>query len=285
MSAGNNHNRLRQLKGLVSLDPWHEANPRTGRVDLYAYVNFDEARLGGEQQDEIAFRLHLRRAEIKLLQSDPKSYDIDPGRIWRGDQDRNGMMTRKVEREFGSEGKFSANGKVSESGIEASAGIEKSHHNRRRESEEYVLPHSDKTISVSFQRNDRGQPTWRLRPNEEAPLEEGFPVLNGQAWDDKLQRLLSLDVNKKLAEKEMLSSLRLCVICKREDIVFHDIQVRGADGIFYRIPDWSPKKVVVQEYLKASLISEGLHVADMDSPFSIVTLGEAISEPRRVADV
>lgn len=284
MSTGDNHNRLRQLKGLVSLDPWHENNPRTGRVDLYAYVSFDEARLGGEQQDEIAFRLHLRRAEIKLLQSEPKSYEIDPGRIWRGDQDRTGMMTRKVETEAGSDRKRAMNGGISEKGLEAAASAEFSRRDHRRESTEYVLPHSEKTIIVSFQRNDRGQPTWRLRPSSEAPCEDGFPVLNGQAWDDKTQLLLSMRADQKLAEQEMLSSIRMCLICKREDIVFHDLQVRGADGEFNEIPDWSPKKVVVQEYLKSSLIREGLHAADMDSPFSIITLGEAISEHRRDGD-
>lgn len=274
------HNRLRQLQGLVTIDAWHEGQPQSGRVDLHAYVYFDEARLGGQVGDEIAFRLQLKRAELKLLQSEPKSFSIDPATIWRGDEDASGKTTYTTE----TGGSRSADGRVKLT-ISPSPELELTGGGKISTQELYksetIIDKSTKTILVSFSRNDRDQPTWILKPDRGSPRLEDISLLNGQPWDDKKQSLLNLDVNSKHESQEMLSALRLCLICRREDLHFYDIKARKLGQDFQLIPDASPKRIIVQEYLRDALISEGLHAGDMNSPFSIIYLGEAVSEQRR----
>lgn len=274
------HNRLRQLQGLVTIDAWHEGQPQSGRVDLHAYVYFDEARLGGQVGDEIAFRLQLKRAELKLLQSEPKSFSIDPATIWRGDEDASGKTTYTTE----TGGSRSADGRVKLT-ISPSPELELTGGGKISTQEvhksETIIDRSTKTILVSFSRNDRDQPTWILKPDRGSPRLDDISLLNGQPWDDKKQSLLNLDVNSKHESQEMLSALRLCLICRREDLHFYDIKARKLGQDFQLIPDASPKRIIVQEYLRDALISEGLHAGDMNSPFSIIYLGEAVSEQRR----
>jgi hypothetical protein len=274
------HNRLRQLQGLVTIDAWHEGQPQSGRVDLHAYVYFDEARLGGQVGDEIAFRLQLKRAELKLLQSEPKSFSIDPATIWRGDEDASGKTTYTTE----TGGSRSADGRVKLT-ISPSPELELTGGGKISTQEVYksetTIDKSTKTILVSFSRNDRDQPTWILKPDRGSPRLDDISLLNGQPWDDKKQSLLNLDVNSKHESQEMLSALRLCLICRREDLHFYDIKARKLGQDFQLIPDASPKRIIVQEYLRDALISEGLHAGDMNSPFSIIYLGEAVSEQRR----
>lgn len=274
------HNRLRQLKGLVTIDPWHEGNPILGDVTLHAYVSFDEGRLGGEAQDDIAFRMRLRKAEIKLLQSEPKSFEIDPAAIWRGDKDPSGKIVRKTQASTSSGRAKGLKIDAAGSGVKASANYAVNENEKNESVLEVETLESLKRISVSFQRNYRDQPSWILTPLADSPKVDGVGVLDGQPWDDKLQSLISMKPDKKLARQELLSSLCLCLICRVEDIVFFDIAVRGKDGRFCELPKCSPKGLVVEEYLKKSLIREGLPDADFASPFAILTLGEAVSEAR-----
>jgi hypothetical protein len=275
------HNRLRQLQGLVTIDAWHEGHPHSGQVDLHAYVYFDEARLGGQAGDEVAFRLQLRKAEIKLLQSEPKSFSIDTANVWRGDSDPSGRITQTTERVNARASDRNASIFVKASPELSLVGGGKSS-NSLTEKTEVQSDRSTKTIKVSFKRNDIDQPTWVLHPDVNSPKIDELQVLSGQPWDDKTQRLLIMYVDKGHENKQMLSSLRLCLICRSEDLYFYDIATRTLGGEFQSIPDTSTKKLIVQEYLRKALLSEGLHAGDMNSPFSFIYLGEAISEQRRI---
>ncbi|WP_324751183.1 hypothetical protein SH591_07495 [Sphingomonas sp. LY54] len=283
-SATYTQNRLRQLKGLVTIDPWHEGKPLQGSVALHAYVHFDEARLGGEAGDEISFRLFLRRAEIKLLQTEPKSFEIDPREIWRGDDDITGKIVHSAEERSGSQTL-----KAASTGIGArtllSGAVSKAADSAQVRKTEISAEGPVKRIAISFQRTSPDQPTWILRPTTNAPHVEGYQILSGRAWDEGLQRLLTMRVNRRHAATEMLAAIKLLIQCRREDIIFSDIKVRHSDGSYNALSDSSTKRLVVQEYLKDQLIREGLHAGDMNAPFSVVVLGEATSEFRQEHDV
>jgi hypothetical protein len=274
------HNRLRQLQGLVTIDAWHEGHPYAGHVDLHAYVHFDEARLGGQSGDEIAFRLQLKRAELKLLQSEPKSFAIDPANIWRGDQDTSGKVIHTVEVGGSRSSDATASVNIGSSPELALKGGGKTT-TQFSEKTETTSERSTKSICVSFRRNDKDQPAWILQPDVNAPKLNDVLLLRGQPWDDKQQRLLLMYVNAKHETQEMTAALRLCIICKREDLYFYDIMTRKSNEEFLPVPDVSTKRLVIQEYLRDALVAEGLPVGDMNSPFSAVYLGEAISEQRR----
>ncbi|MFD1786631.1 hypothetical protein ACFSC3_03500 [Sphingomonas floccifaciens] len=278
--AENTHNRLRQLQGLISIDAWHGESTVTGHVDLRAYVNFDEARLGGQSDDEVAFRLSLRKAELILRQSEPKSFKFDPAHLWRGDKSIS--VERKTLKNAGRK-----NIRSRSSDLEASKSPKLSFSSERSSEDsisgsvESKAEESSKTINVSFSRNDPTRPGWILKPREDAPRVKDAEVLYGQPWDEDEISLAKLIMNKNHASAEMLSMLSIYVICRQEDLVFHDIKIKGQNGTWITMPEASPKRFVIQEYLRKSLMSEGLPGSDLHNPFAIVHLGEAISEFRK----
>lgn len=278
--AAYSQNRLRQLQGLVTIDAWHEGVPTEGHVELYAYVNFDEARLGGKAGDEVAFRLLLKRAELRLLQSEPKSFSIDPAKIWRGDQDTSGTTSRSVEKKRARSSDGSASLTIKES-PELSLKGGRNENTELVEKLEVTNNRTPAPMTVSFRRPDKSQPSWDVKPGPGAPSLNDMAYLLGQPWHDKDRRLMVMYVNTKHEQNEMLSSIRLCIICKREDLHFYDIMTKDRSGRFTKIEDTSPKLLVIQEYLRSALLAEGLPAPDMESPFSPIYLGEAISEPRR----
>ncbi|OSZ64311.1 hypothetical protein CAP40_16740 [Sphingomonas sp. IBVSS2] len=114
----------------------------------------------------------------------------------------------------------------------------------------------------------------------DSPQVHGSSILQGAPWDEAVKMLARMKVDARHLAEEMESQIRLAIVCKREDLVFSDIMIKLADGQFVNMSEGSPKRLIVQEYLKQSLVSADLPSADMMSPFAVIWLGEAISEPR-----
>jgi hypothetical protein len=279
------HNRLRQLQGLVTIDSWYSSDEKRRSVaDLHVYVHFKEARLGGQQADEIAFRMALRQAEIRVSQSEPASFYFDPQEIWRGDEDPTGRVTQKIA--ASARASFEGEGQLAASPVNVGASIKaKSAASQSNQgSVEVESKQTLKGISVSFSRHDANHPTWVLKPtgfNGTRVLDE--PVLEGRPWPAKQQRLLQMTTRPSGLAKDP-SAIFIKIACRREDIRFYDIHIRDREGEFRKVANEAPLRSTIEEYLKNCLAREGLPAGDMKSIFSIVILGEAIAEPRRRDD-
>lgn len=72
-------NRRRTFADVVAIDAWHETFSGARRVSLHADVVFGTARVGGEMQSKVRFRLSVQRAELVLVtpESEPVSVDIE----------------------------------------------------------------------------------------------------------------------------------------------------------------------------------------------------------------
>lgn len=277
------HNRLRQLQGLVAIDAWHDVPEPGSRVaDLHVYAHFDEARLGGQVEDSVAFRMVLRRAELRVSQTEPASFRMDPAGIWRGGEDPKGKVKQTERQSSERSRKFEAKAELRPAALSASASGKLENERSHGSSLEVETEQALSGISVSFQRNDRATPTWLLKATGFATHPEGVASLQGLPWSADQQKMLRLV--KKEGWKGDDSDVRVTVACRREDLHFYDIHVRGADGDFSPVRNDSPMRVVIEEYLRNALTSEGLPCGDMSSMFSHIILGVVLSEPRHPDD-
>lgn len=275
------HNRLRQLQGLVSIDAWYtRPNAPEQTADLHVYAFFDEARLGGRTEDQIAFRMVLRHAEIRVGQTEPTSFQFDPAAIWRGDDDTTGTVKR-TETEQTETAKV-LEGRVGVSTASLSAGGGGKAGKKQTRSLELETDQPLKAMSVSFSRHDRAMPTWILKPTGFRTHPEGIASLHGLPWPSDQQRLLRLARRSGHVGDD--SDIRISVTCRREDLHFFDIHVRGGDGRFVPVEKQEPRRIAIEEYLRSALAAEGLPSPDMKSMFSTVTLGIVLAEPRRADD-
>ena len=65
----NSDNRKRALADLVTIDVWHDDFGKR-RVNLHADVVFGTARVGGESESQVRFRLSVKRAEVVVIVPD-----------------------------------------------------------------------------------------------------------------------------------------------------------------------------------------------------------------------
>src|SRR5882724_12023929 len=73
----NQNTPRRAFAEVVTVDAWHQSFGETLKVDLHADVVFGIARVGGESESPVRFRLKVRRAEVILVipESEPVSVD------------------------------------------------------------------------------------------------------------------------------------------------------------------------------------------------------------------
>ena len=80
----NSHNRKRIFTDLVSIEAWHkEFTDKRRKVDLHADVVFMTARVGGEKESKVRFRLSLKRAEFVIVIPESEPVDVDKFSISR----------------------------------------------------------------------------------------------------------------------------------------------------------------------------------------------------------
>src|SRR2546423_71274 len=92
-------NRRRAFADVVSIDAWHPPfSDQVSRVDLHADVVFGTARIGGENESAVRFRLSVKRAEIVVVVPDSEPVGVDRSSVSRDAPEFEGRLTEIVER-------------------------------------------------------------------------------------------------------------------------------------------------------------------------------------------
>jgi hypothetical protein len=74
----NDMNRRKALADVVSIEAWHESlSAKTAAVPLYADIVFNNARIGGEKESKVRFRLRIKRAELVVIIPETKPFARD----------------------------------------------------------------------------------------------------------------------------------------------------------------------------------------------------------------
>ena len=87
LMSTNRLNHQRVFAGVLSIDAWHEKFlPDTATVKLHADVVFSQARVGGETESQIRFRLSIKRAELSVIVSETEPLGVNKRSVRRSGQ-------------------------------------------------------------------------------------------------------------------------------------------------------------------------------------------------------
>jgi hypothetical protein len=90
--------RKRAFADVVTIDAWHDAfNDQTSAADLHADVVFGTARVGGETDAPVRFRLSVKRAEVVVVIPEAEPVAVDRKSVSRDAPDLQGKFTEVVE--------------------------------------------------------------------------------------------------------------------------------------------------------------------------------------------
>lgn len=272
----NSGNRRRLFADLVNIDAWHEPFGVAACVDLHADVVFGSARLGGEAESPIRFRLKAKRAEVLVVVPDTEPLAVDKKSVSRDAPNirvNDGDMVKRgktLKAKAGIVGHITQ--KKAALGLDAVASAES----------ELSSEHTTEVTRESGQmrvmqsKTGDGYYRWILEPADGS-------YLYGRPWDaSQVSRLKLIDLR---ADKSspIPPCVRVEVRCKREDLEIEGLVLKDEtlwQSVQARV-GYQNRVAAAEAYIRNKLAQEGLEVRNFDDLFGDLTLGSVIAEPTR----
>jgi hypothetical protein len=274
MERNDHDNRRRMFADVVSVDAWHdEFDYRKKRVDLHADVVFGTARLGGERESEITFRLSLRRAELVVIVPETEPVRIDRASISRDAPEMRVEKTMTRETTVATKAKAATSISVSQSGTSASLSGGVEGEANAVEKEKLEASETLRLMLVTQSTDEDGHCRWAVTPQTRE-------VLDGRPWNAIKEPRLTLVDQRRDRLQGLPPTVRVEVRCLREDLIIEDIQpkdptllekVQAKAGFGNRLK-------AAEAYIRNRLLEEGLEVGEIADKFAGLTLASVIAE-------
>jgi hypothetical protein len=172
----NNVNRQRAFAELVSIDAWHEPFSETCRsVSLHVDATFATARVGGEIESPIRFKLSIKRAEVVVIVPETEPLRVDANSVSRDTRKVDGKKTSMEYTETATE--TMAKGGASFDFVKpaGSAGAEASRKGAKKKTVSKVSEEKLLLMCVEQRLTPEGNYFWIVSP-------EADTILHGKPW-------------------------------------------------------------------------------------------------------
>lgn len=267
-----NDNRRRAFAEVVSIDAWHKGfSENISSVDLHADVSFDTARIGGEDNSPVRFRLSIKRAEIVVIIPEYEPVSIDKSSVSRDFEPTKKRYNEKIVRSSEMGGKSSADLSIDPKKIDLSVNASASanakiHAETSIESSEDVF-----AMIIRQSQTSEGFYRWIIESRKGEPLV-------GKPWDSIAKPRLKL-VDKRKAKNGIPPTVRVELRCLREDLIISEIELKDVNLWDKAKSEFGFKNkiIAVEAYIRQKLIEEGLEVRDISDKFAKITLGSAVA--------
>lgn len=270
----NSDNRKRAFADVVTIDAWHETFlGEFSKVDLHAHVVFGTARVGGERESPIRFRLSVKRAEVVVVIPEFEPVSVDKSSVSRDTPEFQGRLTELIEQSSQIGAKGSVTASVSHTGWNASISSEAGAQGNVSASKKIELSAPVQLMMVTQSKTADGNYSWAI---ESATKE----YLKGSPWDAIRQPRLKLVDERKDRSKGIPPTVRIEIRCRREDLAIDDLQikdeslwqaVKGRAGFRNRV-------AAAESYIRDSLSEEGLETDNIHDIFGCLTLGSVSAD-------
>jgi hypothetical protein len=265
----NSDNRKRAFADVVTIDAWHETFlGEAAAVDLHVDVVFGTARVGGESQSPVRFRLSVKRAEIVLIIPDSEPVSVDRRSVSRDTPEIHGHLTEVVQQDTQAKVKGGISTTVSTAKVTGSVSAEANAETSRSESKKLEVSATVQFIAVTQSNNADGQYRWLVEPRIKGTLE-------GRPWDAIKQPRLKLIDQRRDRSKGIPPTVRVEVRCRREDLHITDIVIKDENlwEAAKRKAGFKNKIAAAASYIRDHLSKEGLEVKNIEDMFGTVTMG------------
>jgi hypothetical protein len=267
-------NRRRAFADVVSIDAWHEPfESGDGVVDLHADIVFGTARVGGEIDSPIRFRLSVKRADVLVIIPPSEPVKIDRRSVIRGAPEVHGHLTETLEQTAEAHAKGQISGSVDAKGIAGGASAVVGASTNISSSKKLEISATVEFMKVTQSKTADDQYRWTIEARRTRTLE-------GRPWDGVKEPRLKLIDQRKDRTKGIPPTVRVEVRCRREDLIIEDLEVKdetawqalkGRAGFTNRL-------AAAESYIRDRLSEEGFEVGNIGDIFSQLTLGSATAE-------
>ncbi|QIP05831.1 hypothetical protein [Bradyrhizobium symbiodeficiens] len=267
-------NRKRAFADVVTIDVWHQSfDEETASADLHADVVFGTARVGGETDSPIRFRLSVKRAEIVVVIPEAEPVTVDRRSVSRDAPELQGRLTQVVERTSQANAKGSVAGGLSAIGLTGSASVEGNAQTSMSASNRIEVSETIQFMLVTQSKTADGHYRWSAEPRT-------TKVLRGRPWDGAKEPRLRLIDRRKDRSKGIPPTVRVEVRCRREDLVIEDLVVKD-ENLWEKIQGragFRNRMAAAESYIRDQLSQEGLEVRNIQDSFGQLTLADVAAD-------
>lgn len=272
----NSDNRRRAFADVVTVEAWHDdfKNKRS-TADLYADVVFGTARLGGESESPVRFRLNIRRAELIIVIPELEPVSVDPKTVSRDAPTAEGRLVEVVEESKGTSASIglAASADTSSSpGGRAAVTAAASKTIQQKQSKKLELRRNVAMMMVTQSKSGEGHYRWII--------EASGDFLEGRPWNAEKQPRLKLIDRRKDPSKGIPPTVRVEVRCRREDLIITDLQIKDEkiwESLKTRI-GYKNREAAAISYIRSKLTEENLEVENLEDIFGQLTLGSTTAQ-------
>ncbi|SEI15764.1 hypothetical protein [Tardiphaga sp. OK245] len=270
----NSDNRKRAFADVVNIDAWHDSfSSSVSAVDLHADVVFGTARVGGDSQSPVRFRLSIKRAEVIVIIPDSEPLAIDRKSVSRDTPELEGQFSELIEHTSRSSAGGGISGSISLKEVKASASTALEGKANQSTFKKIELTGKIQLLLATQSKTSDGHYRWSIESQTNG-------ILDGRPWDAVKQPRLKLIDQRKDRARGIPPTVRVEVRCKREDLVIRDLQIK--DETLWesakRRAGFKNKLAAAESYIREHLSKEGLEVRNIEDIFGSVTLASTTAE-------
>jgi hypothetical protein len=269
-------NRKRAFADVVSIDAWHDDfDGRRSKVDLHADVVFGTARVGGEPESPIRFRLSVRRAEVVVVIPELEPVSVVKKSVARDSPKFQGRLTETFEKKAKISGKGKVSASASHIGGSASASGEASAQADQSDSKRLEISTTVQLMIVTQSQTSEGDYRWLVTPTPGIG-----EILQGRPWDAVTRPRLKMADHRKDRSKGLPPIVRVEVQCRREDLVIENLHIKD-ESIWENVKSrmgFKNRLAAAEAYIRDRLYAEGLEVENIEDAFGRLTLGSVTAQ-------
>jgi hypothetical protein len=267
-------NRKRAFADAVTVEAWHDDfGDGKSRVDLHADVVFGMARVGGEADSPVRFRLSIKRAEVVVIIPDTEPVSVDKRSVSRDSPQLEGRVTKTIERKVKARAKAKLSGSISPIHLIGSASGTADAEAGLSSSDKLSMSGAARLMLVTQSQTEEGYYRWIVTPRTKS-------FLDGRPWDPIKEPRLKLIDRRKDRKKSIPPTVRVEIRCRREDLLIVDLKLKDG-GLWQSLKGktgFRNKLAAAESYIRDRLSEEGLEVKNISDIFGQVTLASTTAE-------
>lgn len=270
----NKNNQLRAIHELVTLDAWVEQVENSSRYNLHVDVSFSQARMGGEEESQVRFRVMVMGCDVVAVVPNEQSLSVVKNSVARSKPSKIKVsQTSEIEKSSGYSIKAALGLKKSE------ASIGGKHSNSKNEAFKTQRDESVDAIQIRNSKSSDGYYSWQLQSTDRGPL-------IGSAWDAQNSPRLKIEDRRSFEQIARDNTNRISPVvsveirCKREDIIISEIQHKDdtKQTMLQKRKNHSANLAAAEGVIKNIMLEEGLPVANISEIFSELNIADQIVE-------
>lgn len=267
-------NRKRAFAEVVTIDAWHKPfDGKNKKVSLHADVVFGTARVGGESQSPIRFRLRLQRAQIVVIVPPTEPVKVDKASVSRDAPEVKGKITRTIEKSRTTKVRGKLAAMVSGTKQKGSVAVDAEAQSAAASKSKLQFSGPFRMFVVTQSQTSDGDYRWNVHADE-------LTALDGRPWDAKKHPRLKL-VDQRQDGRGIPPAVRVEVRCRREDLIIDDFETKD-EKLWEKIASsvgFRNKMAAAESYIRDRLSDEGLEVHNIEDKFGVLTIARAMAEP------